>query len=386
MMLSPRQAAVFADLAYAVENKNPVQTLRGHEGLRVVAGDFQINFGTASDGFKASSGLLAQKQTNFGFLATGKGSYKNNLVIAIRGTATAFDGLTDANIGVTTSLSGSLVHAGFQRCFESLMPGIKRSLTPYLSTDSKMAVHCVGHSLGGALAHMTSDWIKSTYGNPALLYSFGAPRVGMDGFAYKTSDNIEKIFRCTHGGDPVPMVPLWPFMHTTPAEFRLDSGWMILPARHKMGYRGNPGYINTADSSSWDTLKRASEQFLAGGVHLKESKSGLVSFTQYWAEKILGALITLLKAAGYYSLVVMQARISSVFTVYDFIARTMEKLAAAASDFVEDARGIISHVMRFVGMTLSMPAVLTYDFIRLVFNKMVKKLYGDAKKAIDRNP
>lgn len=49
-----------------------------------------------------------------------------------------------------------------------------------------------------------------------------------------------------------------------------------------------------------------------------------------------------------------------------------------------DVRGIVSHVMRFVGMIGVLPAVLTYEFIRKVFRKMVAKLYGDAKKAIDQ--
>jgi hypothetical protein len=159
---------------------------------------------------------------------------------------------------------------------------------------------------------------------------------------------------------------------------------MILPARHSMGHRGRPGYINTASTNSWDTLKQASETFLATRVHLKEEQSGRVSFSQFWAEKILSAIITVLKAAGYYSLVKMQARISSVFTVYDFIARALEKLGEAASVFMADVRGIVSHVMRFVGMVSTLPKVLTYEFIRVVFKKMVAKLYGDAKKAIDQ--
>ncbi|MGY5582946.1 lipase family protein, partial [Vibrio cincinnatiensis] len=38
--------------------------------------------------------------------------------------------------------------------------------------------------------------------------TFGSPRVGLDGFAIKTTGSIDKIYRCTHASDPIPLIPL----------------------------------------------------------------------------------------------------------------------------------------------------------------------------------
>jgi len=43
--------------------------------------------------------------------------YKNGALIVCRGTASSYDTLTDLNIGLQTSLTGHLVHAGFNRTF-----------------------------------------------------------------------------------------------------------------------------------------------------------------------------------------------------------------------------------------------------------------------------
>jgi hypothetical protein len=262
------------------------------------------------------------------------------------------------------------------------MPSLKRSLTPLLSGNAALQVHCVGHSLGGALAHMTGDWIKRTYKNPVKLYSFGAPRVGMQDYARKTTDTLSNIYRCIHAGDPVPMIPLWPFAHTYRPEYRLSAGTSLAPSRHKMGVKGNPGYLNTAAVHSWDSVSRSSAYGLSTYTVLQEKDAGHVTFNEYWAQKITAALITLLKKSGYEMAVFTQARISNVLTVYDFIAKVLNQLAGAASSFVAEARGVISHVMRFVGMVIALPAVLTYKFIQTVFRRMVKKLYGDANTAI----
>lgn len=76
-------------------------------------------------------------------------------------------------------------------------------------------VHCVGHSLGGAVASLAADWVSRTLKLPTKLYTIGAPRVGTDWLVKSTTASIreENIFRVYHSTDPVPMVPLYPFMH-----------------------------------------------------------------------------------------------------------------------------------------------------------------------------
>jgi len=145
--ISPRQASQLARTVYAVENQNDLVELEFgmDEALKK---DFSFN--SMLQG--TSGGLFWRKQTGFVLLGKGKSQqYKNDHVIAIRGTANAADGLTDISSHTTGSDSGSSVHIGFQRSFSSFKP----ELTSYLrqaKTSGNGIIHCIGHSLGGALA------------------------------------------------------------------------------------------------------------------------------------------------------------------------------------------------------------------------------------------
>lgn len=90
------------------------------------------------------------------------------------------------------------------------------NLSDFFNKNDPAHVHCVGHSLGGAVATLVADWVKANRpGTTPYLYTFGCPRVGSEGFARSLTQNIgtENIYRVFHGCDPVPMVPIWPFVH-----------------------------------------------------------------------------------------------------------------------------------------------------------------------------
>jgi len=77
-------------------------------------------------------------------------------------------------------------------------------------------VHCVGHSLGSALATLAADTIAlNARPKTVKLYTFGSPRVGFEGFSRRLTDNIgdENIYRVHHSTDIVSHVPEWPFIH-----------------------------------------------------------------------------------------------------------------------------------------------------------------------------
>ena len=66
-------------------------------------------------------------------------------------------------------------HVGFNKTFNSIKP----TLETYFNKNTTGPVHCVGHSLGGALATLTANWLHNKQGGrPISLYTFGAPRVG----------------------------------------------------------------------------------------------------------------------------------------------------------------------------------------------------------------
>ncbi|CAM3667020.1 lipase family protein [Rheinheimera salexigens] len=327
---------------------------------------------------------LLNRRTGFAAIGKGKSTFSGDHVVAIRGTDGLRDIITDLHIGLTGGENNSLVHAGFNKVFQSIKPALEKSLTPLLTTNGRGTVHCVGHSLGGALAHITADWVKRRYKNRVCLYTFGSPRVGLDGFSIKTSGSIDKIFRCTHASDPVPLIPLWPFMHAPykSPEILLSSAPGIRASGHSMGVNGAPGYLNTANSNDWGALQKKSTD-LFKEIDLKYPDRHQVTFTTYWSNRLNYALITLLKKAGLLALVTAQAGIGTFLTFYDMLASSVEKIAKLSGELAEQTRGLLGHMLVFAGKAGVKVADLSYRFIRWVFEVTVGALMRMARQALD---
>ncbi|TOM12147.1 hypothetical protein CGH82_23760, partial [Vibrio parahaemolyticus] len=67
------------------------------------------------------------------------------------------------------------------------------------------------------------------------------------------------------------------------------------------------------------------------------------SFTEYWSERIQSALITLLKDAGLFSAIAVQATVSTGMTFYDILARNIEKVAKASKVRESQVKGLLGH-------------------------------------------
>jgi len=229
--LSPAITAEFARLAYAIK-KADIFGSYGLEASPSLRNSF--SFDLENGPIKGISGgdIAHAKGIQTGFVLVGKGSstigrsnpYKHDLVLAIRGTNTIYDASSDFRANISLTEFGANVHSGFNRLFNTL----KSELALYLKTvEAHGTVHCVGHSLGGAVASLVADWAKKRFNCNVKLYTFGAPKVGLNDFALKTTNTLEpkNIYRCVNGGDVVPMVPVWPFIHApyNAYEYRLDN-------------------------------------------------------------------------------------------------------------------------------------------------------------------
>ncbi|MGF1723817.1 lipase family protein [Photobacterium nomapromontoriensis] len=379
--LSPKVASQIAFMPYQlIEHsgpflKNPV--IDKHFSFDRVTGSFEGKTGGAL-GFLS----IGARTSGFAIVGIGKGKYKGELVVSIRGTHRINDWVTNANIGLKGSPNGALGHAGFINTFHTLRPKIKQFLLSQKVLPKR--IHCVGHSLGGALASLCADWLRDEFSMRVNLYTFGAPRIGCEGYVRKSEHVNDKIFRCTHGADPVPLIPLWPFRHApySGKEYRLDNSSGINAGTHSMGPQGVPGYVNTARSEDWGTLKVRSNHFLNKPVRLKFENRNQASFTEYWADKISAALETLLKDAGYSGLVAIQSGFTSALSFYDQLARCIEKVAAASMKLAEQAKGLLGHMLIFAGKVVSGTIELTAKNIRWIFDVTLHKLYTAARNAI----
>jgi len=119
-------------------------------------------------------------------------------------------------------------------------------------------IHCIGHSLGGAVASLAADWIKENHSSEVKLYTFGAPRVGFgSGFGQSITNKLlaKNIHRVYHGTDPVPMVPLFPFAHapTSGQSYYLPFGGLVVNfGAHKMR-----NYITSIGGNDWAGVYQA---------------------------------------------------------------------------------------------------------------------------------
>ncbi|WDE12415.1 lipase family protein [Thalassomonas haliotis] len=371
--LSPNLAALFANSVYDSFEQSSLRS--SMIGLpKALQNNF--NFG---DSIKGITGTvfdhLFKLSSEFGLIAQGKeGSlYDGHHVIALRGTATKSDIVTDLHVGITVTHNGSAAHAGFAKSFRSIQPILAR----YFSQAPKKTVHCVGHSLGGALATLAAEWIKSEYKVPVYLYTFGSPRVGLQGFAVKSTNSIDEVFRCTHGADPVPMGPVWPFYHTG-HDHRLNSTQGFSAKEHKMAGDA-PGYINTASQydSYNDMQLHNSNQFTP--VRLQYEKRHFASFSLYWAQRLNNALITLLRDAGVISL---QFSFTSGLTFYDAVARALEEIGKISDRFAEQQKGLLGNMLVFAGKPWVKVTELSYKFIRWVLDITLNQLFSMINRAL----
>ncbi|MGI2114100.1 lipase family protein [Shewanella frigidimarina] len=376
--LSPKLASELAANVYSLIDAEDADIF----GNTYIEKYFAIN----SKGIGKTGGFIFNRQSGFAVMGLGKGQYLGDAIIAIRGTQLIADWGTNAQLGLSVGDGNQIVHAGFNNAFASLRQQIATFLDKWRISNPGKAIHFVGHSLGGALASLAADWASiNNYASNINLYTFGSPRVGQQGFASANTHRLNQIFRCTHGADVVPKVPLWPFIHAPyqGVEYRLDNSQGLRISAHGMDPKAGaePGYLVSANTEHWGHLHVKASEYLKP-VKLRYENRNQASYSDQWSDKLSAALITVLKAAGYYGAIVAQATASYGLTFYDLVAKTLEKIAAAASSFADDVRGLLGHMLAFAGAVVTTVVDLTYATIRAIFNKMLARLYSSVKEAI----
>lgn len=374
-VLSPALAAAFA---------NDVYTLRQDRDVRAIVDKHKeyISGGQTTRAQGTSGALVFIKKTSgFGLLAKGRGVYENDAFVLLRGTSTLYDALTDANIGVSISQTGYLVHSGFNSCFNSILPDIRKFVTEHGGKVNN--IHCVGHSLGGALATMTADWVHANTGSRALLYTFGSPRVGQVQFSQNVTKRLpnEGIYRAHHKTDVVTMVPVWPFMHVPEPgrSYYLNSPGDIPGGEfHKMA-----NYIKSVGKLPWTQLldkapERYSEQLIVNWLN----SDGAISLTFNTIEIINWAIVYVLEKIGYAALVLMQSFFSSTFTLLDQLAFILRKSIDLAGEVSAWVIRLIKRIMQVLGIKVKAGIDMTARFIREIFAQLSQRVNALVRKAL----
>lgn len=381
---------------------SPLTAAELAQGVYDVQDDMQLKLFMMRPEFSADSSQKQHLEANvggrlirsaidgFGVCAAGGTGYENDLFLMFRGSTSANNGadwVSNFKIGLDFTSSGRPAHVGFLNIFRSMMRDIENFLSQQPGFTG--TVHCIGHSLGGAIASLAAEWISSTknYSN-VKLYTFGAPKPGMTLFSSAITSRLgkESIHRVYNATDPVPMIPLFPFVHPPHRDYGhyIASSQSILSAdAHDMGL-----YKTKVEGLEWPELKRMAPQFnsedaieewLSSNIKVNPNSSRI------W-EWLNEALIYILKKTLNFSLTVLQAGVTGLVTLADKLAWILVQ----AKDFVVGAWEGSVWVLRFIrkamealGMAVTVTLEnLTQTLIRNIIERLMQKTIEVARRAV----
>ena len=93
-------------------------------------------------------------------------------------------------------------HRGFKDAATWIFNDIKDNY------ELEKTIYLTGHSLGGAIAQIIGLWLDNA-GYNVQIYTFGSPKVSTTFFG-----NRPAHYRVALRNDPVPFVPIYPFLHS----------------------------------------------------------------------------------------------------------------------------------------------------------------------------
>lgn len=285
--LSPIEAAFIAHNSYftlkdwvtgtPVAGKESTSTVRrmalGDGATSKTLSHRDTNTSLASTGLSKAnlksvfSGQTANVTTGFGYVLSFNRGGQKQVIVATRGTRVEHslaDGLADLHASVTSFGGYGQVHAGFKNAFASIIPNLAAQQRLIMDAD---VVHCIGHSLGGAIATLMAAHLSGQRGHGVKLYTFGSPRVGahVTPQTFETLIGKENIFRVAHDLDPVSMVGPYPYSHVNGRAddrnnmmLRSPTAKLLSVANHDM-----MEYVRSVSSRgttglSWDDVRLAS--------------------------------------------------------------------------------------------------------------------------------
>lgn len=377
--LVAKVAAELAKEVYFVQDEFTVEAILSRPEFSKKSSDKQH--------LKATVGSrLVNTQDGFGICALGGKNYENDIFLVFRGSTDAnhkADWVSNFRIGVEYSRTGLPVHVGFNHIFGSMLPKIREFLN--LHNKATGTIHCIGHSLGGAVATLVADWVSSNRANPVKLYTFGAPRPGLWRFAkrFTTKVGLENIHRVFHATDPVPMIPIYPFLHAPlpgMGHYIHSSEAIVSAAAHDMAL-----YVKSVTGVSWLELEKkipshnvehAIEEWLKSKIPVSASSPRI------W-EWVNAALIYVLKKIGVAAVAVLEAGFIGVITLADKIAWVLRK----GIDLAKDTGNWVIHLMRKIMQVLGMKVVdtakeLTQALLQRVLLRLIERINAEAQRAI----
>jgi len=370
--LSPQEAAEAAVAVYGVRLSDDVDTAFRRTILRN-----NFSLGGREAKISGQSGIL-RSDSGFGVIAAGTGARSNEVVIVTRGTVTSADWYNNALANTTLSTTGKSVHSGFNKIFLSL----QNELELKLKLMSPSSIHCVGHSLGGALANLVAEWVLANkLAEKENVYTFGSPRVGMRRFAedLTNSAGVLNIHRVYHKTDIVPMVPVWPYVHSPEPGM---SCFIDSPGNYPGGeYHDKELYLSSVKSyNKWEKLKRHPPKTnLEQQVEDWMDSDSPLSLTTNTIALISSAIIYAIKKI---SLAGLQFVVGEAVNVIDVLAQFFAKAVHVSKDILGMIGNLMKRILQALGVASVKVGNVTYDFVKWVLDTLSSALYKTVSAAV----
>lgn len=367
-MLSPKYSAQLARDIYLIKDPNTQELFTD-----LYSGDFEVG-GNTSKKLEGNTGaaIFLKSTHSMGIAARGINKYKGQAIVALKGTASGYDALTDLNTGVKRFQNGGPVHQGFYYTFESYLSQLKKFVLK-LPSDIH-TINCVGHSLGGALATLTADWLASNTVKTVKLYTFGSPRVGMELFASTCKRKLgeSNIHRVYHLHDVVPMVPTWPFMHVPDGgngDYLLPSPSSFNPITHHSSETyTNSVAPNGTDSLDWQDIRKIRPKgALERDIEAWLKSDSIISLTLNTAKLAGDAIVWVLTKVAKLLGISLVIAGGTTFTILDRLAIMMHRAYQFAKETSFWVVRLIKRLSQLIGVTVSDENNFTVGFIRAIF-------------------
>ena len=336
--------------------------------------------------FSAVTGMGTR--SGFGYLLHFTKGGTRHAVIATRGTRPelgAPDILTDLRAAMTGFGDYGLVHKGFKKTFDTVATSLQGA--DHKAVMDADVVHCVGHSLGAAVATLVAAHYASL-GKQVKLYTFGSPRVGAGPTYAAMHQRIGKdnIFRVAHDLDPVTLIGPFPYIHVNPSpsdpnNFTIPSPTRQLfsTANHDMGeYIKSVGYDSQA---SWSDARGKAQMtdhdnaVLAKMLLHKDSNPG-------WVEYASAKTLTLLFKLFSHVLKKISTALILGLSALDLLAEALMTGLYKAAALAGEVYQLLCYAAKWAGIQLSAGADFTAQIIRSLLEAMMRQLQALAIKSV----
>jgi hypothetical protein len=266
-----------------------------------------------------------------------------------------------------------------------MKPKLKTFLAS-LDMSKVKSIHCIGHSLGGALASLCAEYIKNSYSKTPYLYTFGSPRVGLIGFADMITKRVgaERIYRAYHKTDIVPYIPIWPFTHIPSVgdTYYLPSPGVIPGAK----YHDMEEYIKSVRPYTWKSLTGLKpERHTDEQIKRWLKSTGPIGMTITTIEWLNRALLWVLRKVIRGVEWVISETFATSFTLMDKLAYILAKGVKLVDNLSSWVVLLIRKLMRLMGYGDLVEATdMTRTFIRTILLKFQRRLNLFAKEALSK--